>query len=151
MGSEMCIRDRVAHMGREPGITLSRDDASVGLNQWAGELLTTMQGVAQVLDRAHDSSTYSESLERQLACVTDPEETTSARMLQDMRDNNEGFFHFAKRMSHQHYNYFNSMRLSKSQQDVFEQAAEKSIEQQLQIEAENSISFDEYLKRYFAQ
>ncbi|UCB56281.1 MAG: glutamate--cysteine ligase [Thiotrichales bacterium] len=142
---------QVAHMGREPGIRLSRDDHSVALKLWAGELLGAMQGTAQLLDQAHASSAYSKSLASQIECVLDPDRTTSARMLAEMREHHEGFFHFARRMSMQHYRHFNSMQLSSERENQFRRAAEESIALQQQIEANDVIDFDEYLRRYFAQ
>lgn len=142
---------QVAHLGREPDITLSRDNGSVELKQWAGELLDAMHGVAKLLDDAHECDAYSRSLGSQNECVLDPSRTTSARMLNEMRQHKEGFFHFARRMSLQHLDYFNSLRLSNERERHFEQAAKDSIESQHQIEAENTIDFDEFLRRYFAQ
>ena len=142
---------QVAHTGREPGIKLSRNDESQQLKTWAAELLDAMQGVAQLLDHAHARSAYTDSLRSQLACVLDPALTTSARMLQEMRENKEGFFHFARRMSLQHYSYFNSMTLSNQRQREFEQAAEESVAQQMRMEDEDTSSFDEFLSDYFAQ
>ena len=141
----------VAHTGREPDTRLVRDDQAVELNKWAIELLDAMQGVARVLDHVHQCSAYSECLNRQLRCVLDPEKTTSARMLREMREHGEGFFHFARRMSMQHYRYFNSLTLSEERKQQFEQAAIDSITKQEHIESTNSIDFDDFLKRYFAQ
>jgi glutamate--cysteine ligase len=142
---------QVAHFGRKPGITLSHDDGAESLKQWAGELLDAMQGVAQILDQAHECSSYSASLASQMACVVDPETTTSACMLHEMRQNKEGFFHFARRMSLQHYAYFHSLSLSPEKAHLFDQAAADSIKQQHRIEAQDTIDFDEYLRQYFAQ
>ena len=142
---------QVAHTGREPGLRLSCNDESIELKQWAGELLAAMQGVAQLLDDAYDCDNYTESLTRQIDCVLDPAMTTSARMLNEMRENNEGFFHFAKRMSLEHHNYFNTLTLAEDRKHLFEQAANDSIALQLGIEADDTTDFDEYLRRYFAQ
>ncbi len=142
---------QVAHFGRKPGIALSYDGGSIGLQQWAKELLQAMAGVAQVLDQAHDCRSYSRCLHAQVECVLDPRNTTSARMLDEMARYEEGFFHFARRMSLQHYAYFNSLSLSPERQHQFEQAATESIRQQQKIEAENTVDFDEYLRQYFAQ
>jgi len=142
---------QVAHMGREPGISLTRNDEAVELKQWASRLLDAMRGVAQLLDDSHGCKSYAESLARQHECVLDPASTTSARMLNEMREHSEGFFHFARRMSMQHYRYFNSLTLSEDRKQLLEQAAADSIAKQLRIEAGNSIDFDEFLKRYFAQ
>jgi glutamate--cysteine ligase len=142
---------QVAHMGREPDIRLSCNDESIKLKKWASELLTAMQGVAQLLDVAHDSKSYTQSLASQFECVLDPAMTTSARMLEEMRENDEGFFHFARRMSMKHHNYFNTLTLTEERKRMFEQAANDSIAMQLAIEADDTIDFDEFLRCYFAQ
>ena len=142
---------QVAHMGREPGLRLARNDRAVELTQWAKELIVAMQPVAKLLDDAHQCTAYKDSLAIQLECVLDPARTTSARMLNEMREHNEGFFHFARRMSMQHYHYFNSLRLSSERQQLFEWAAAESLAKQRTIEAENSIDFDEFLRRYYVQ
>ena len=142
---------QVAHMGREPGIKLARNDETIELKRWAGELLSAMQGVARLLDASHGGKSYTMSLAAQHACVLDPEKTTSARMLHEMREHDEGFFHFAKRMSMQHYQHFKRLTLCQGRQQLFEAAAGESIARQHRIEAENSIDFDEFLRRYFAQ
>jgi len=142
---------QVAHMGRQTGLKLTRNDEAVELKKWAGDLLTAMRGVAQLLDASHDCNAYEASRTAQYECVLDPGKTTSARMLDEMRKHNEGFFHFARRMSMQHFRYFKSMTLSPERKHLFEKAARDSIAEKQRIEAENSIDFDEFLKRYFAQ
>jgi glutamate--cysteine ligase len=142
---------QVAHTGRKPAIKLSCRDETVELKQWASNLLDAMQGIALLLDVAHDSETYRQSLAEQLESVADPDRTTSARMLNEMRNNGEGFFHFARRMSVKHYDHFKSLTLSEERKQLFSRAANESIEQQRRIEAENAIGFDEFLRRYFAQ
>lgn len=142
---------QVAHFGRKPGIALSRDDGSVALKQWAGELLAAMHGVAAILDQAHACDSYTRSLASQQLCVNDPGTTTSARMLDEMRRNHEGFFHFARRMSLQHYAHFHSLELPAERVELFDRTAAESIEQQRRIEEQDTIDFDEYLEQYFAQ
>lgn len=142
---------QVAHTGREPGIVLSCDNEPVALKQWAEALLSEMQSVARLLDSAHDSKDYSGSLACQYDSVLDPSLTTSARMLSEMRAHDEGFFHFAKRMSMQHYAYFNALQLEGERKMQFDQAARQSIELQQRIEAEDDVDFDVFLSRYFAQ
>ncbi len=70
-------------------------------------------------------------------------------MLAEMRENNEGFFHHAQRMSKHHYHYYKTHALPENKIQFFEDAAKESLEKQYQIEAEDSISFDEFLQNYF--
>jgi glutamate--cysteine ligase len=139
----------VAHNGREPGLDLRRGDEKISLQDWASELCNRMKPVASLLDRANYCENYFSSVKSQIASVFDPDLTPSARMLAEMRENNEGFFHYAQRMSKHHYLYYKTHALSESKIKFFEDAAKESIEKQHQIESEDSISFDEFLQNYF--
>ena len=142
---------QVAHMGRQPGLKLTRDDAAVELKQWAEEALEAMREIAACLDEVNNTRGYSQSINAQYVCVQDPEQTESALILSDMRNNDEGFFHFARRMSLKHHEYFNSIKLDPARKILFEDVARYSIEQQHQIESEDKLSFEEFLNQYFAQ
>jgi glutamate--cysteine ligase len=142
---------QVAHLGRQPGLKLTRNDEAIELKQWAGEVLDTMREIAECLDEVNNTDGYTHSINTQNTCIQDPEKTESALILNDMRKNNEGFFHFARRMSLKHHEYFNSIKLDPARKTLFEDAAIYSIEQQHQIESEDRISFDEFLNQYFAQ
>jgi glutamate--cysteine ligase len=139
----------VAHKGRTPGLDLRRGDEKISLQDWASELCNKMKPVACLLDRAHHCENYFSSVKSQIASVFDPDLTPSARMLSEMRDYNEGFFHHAQRMSKHHYQYYKTHALSEEKIQFFEQAARESLEKQHQIEAADCISFDEYLEKYF--
>ena len=141
----------VAHQGREPGLELNLNATKLSLKDWASDLLTGMQSVSELLDQHKDGRPYQDALERQRDKVMDPELTPSARMLTEMRENNEGFYHFAKRMSESHNQYFSQLKLSQERNQFFEEAALKSIIKQKQIEDSDTLSLDEYLQAYFEQ
>ncbi len=140
-----------AHRGREPGLLLHRDGEAVELRVWAQALCDAIEGVCDVLDRGESDGPYSRALARQCAAVADPQLTPSARMLAEMRDNKESFFAFALRMSQKHKRYFDSQRLSRDREQFFVDWARRSLEQQREMEASDRVSFDEYLRQYFAQ
>ena len=141
----------VAHKGRDPELKLQRDASECSLKDWALELCDVMQGVCDYLDVTHDSDVYSRALREQIEKVKDPDLTPSARMLNAMRENKEGFYYFAKRMSQSHYEYFKGINLSEDKKRFFSEAAEISLKKQKQIEVEDNLSFDDYLKAYFSQ
>jgi glutamate--cysteine ligase len=70
-------------------------------------------------------------------------------MLAEMRENDEGFFHHAQRMSKHHYQYYKTHELSEDKIRFFEDSAKESLEMQHQMEDEDSMSFDEFLQNYF--
>jgi glutamate--cysteine ligase len=62
---------RVARRGREPGLTLSREGRAVPMLEWARELLDSMSGICDVLDRGDATRPYSQALATQSAKVED--------------------------------------------------------------------------------
>ena len=142
---------RTAHCGRDPKLTLIRDGDKIRLRDWARELCEEMQGMCELLDQSVKGGPYCEALRAQQSKVEDPELTPSARMLREMRERGEGFYHFARRMSEKHQHFFLNLPLSEERWRFFTEAAAKSIEDQKAREAADELSFPEYLARYFAQ
>lgn len=141
----------VAHNGRDPSLELNLNAKKYKLKNWAGDLLDGMQSVSELLDQHKDKTPYQDALKRQIEKVKDPELTPSARMLNEMRETKEGFYHFAKRMSENHNQYFTKLNLSEERDKFFSDEAVKSIAKQKQIEDSDNMSFDDYLQAYFEQ
>ncbi|HVO45199.1 MAG TPA: glutamate--cysteine ligase [Steroidobacteraceae bacterium] len=141
----------VARRGREPGLMLWRDGRMVPMQAWAQELLDSMTGICEVLDRGDSTRPYSQALAVQAAKLADVSLTPSARLLAELRETGESFFGLALRMSRQHRAYFldlyppNGERLAE-----FAAQAQESLARQASIEASDKGTFEEYLARYFA-
>src|SRR5208283_3311535 len=142
---------KVARRGREPGLKLNRDGRDFPMSEWARQLLDSMQGLCEMLDHGEPTRPYAAALEQQRAKIDDVERTPSARLLAEMRQSGESFFHLARRMSKMHKDYFldlyppNESRLAE-----FATAAEESLEEQRRIEAADKTDFDTYLAHYLA-
>lgn len=140
-----------ASEGRRPGVTLLRAGQELPLKDWASELCTAMQPLAEILDGANPDRPYSQVLAAQREVVLDPERTPSARVLTEMRDRQEAFYHFAKRQSLAHRAYYQSQPLSPALRQAFMAETEQSWQQQRTLEANDTLTFDEFSQRYFAQ
>jgi glutamate--cysteine ligase len=140
----------VARRGREPGLLLSRDGSSVPLHEWARELLDSMTGLCEILDRGDPARPYAQALAAQAAKVADVNLTPSARLMSGLAGG-ESFFELALRMSAAHKAYFldlyppNEERLKELGEE-----AKESLAARRRIEASDRGTFDEYLARYFA-
>lgn len=140
----------VARHGRDPDLTLWREGRNVPMRAWARELLDSMAGLCEILDRGDPARPYSAALADQAAKVADVSLTPSARLLADLAGG-ESFFELALRMSAAHKAYFlelyppNEERLRE-----FAAQAEESHRAQRAIEAADRGTFAEYLARYFA-
>jgi len=144
-------QNQAAHRGRDPQLQLERGGQMLRLREWGLELLDAMAGVCEALDGESRERPYSASLRRQRAALEDPALTPSARMLTEMRENREGFYHFAQRMSQKHHRYFETSALDPEREAFLSGAAEHSLQRQREIEAADRIGFSEYLEQYFAQ
>jgi glutamate--cysteine ligase len=140
-----------AHQGREPGLELQRNGAKISLREWGLEICDAMLPICEILDNGMPDQPYSKSLRLQKSRLQEPESTPSARMLREMREKGESFFHFAKRMSKQHLHDFKQHTGSDEEQYLLNQEALDSWRRQREIEAADSLSFDKFLERYFAQ
>ncbi len=141
----------VAHHGRDPQLKLSYNASTITLRSWAEDLLDKMQAISEVLDRYKTGEPYAEALKQQLEKVKYPDATPSARMLQEMRETKEGFYHFARRMSQKHNQYFTKLKLDAETMQLFDAEAKQSLIKQKQMEESDNVDLDEYLRAYFAQ
>jgi len=122
----------------------------VPLREWARELLDSMTGICEILDRGDAARPHSHALAAQVAKVEDVALTPSARLMAELAGG-ESFFDLALRMSAAHKAYFlelyppNDERLRE-----FAHEAHESIAAQRAIEASDRGTFEEYLNRYFA-
>ncbi len=140
-----------AHQGRAPQLTLNRDGTAVELKSWALELSGKILMVAEVLDYFHTGKQYQNAVQKQIDAIHDPELTPSAKILSEMRVNNESFHTFSMRYSKQHHEYFKNREITKSLKQYYQHLANQSIESQDKAEQQTQIGFDEYLSRYFSQ
>jgi glutamate--cysteine ligase len=140
----------VARRGRDPALQLWREGRDVSMREWAGELLDSMTGICEMLDHGDPAQPYSQALATQAAKVENVALTPSARLMTELNAG-ESFFELALRMSAAHKAYFldlyppNEERLSE-----FGSEARESLEAQRRIEANDTGTFEDYLKRYFA-
>ena len=139
----------VAHRGREPGLMLHSVHGKQRLRDWASRLLDAIEPVCDLLDVGNPDGVHLATLMVQRAKVEDPDKTPSARMLEEMRREGEGFYAFARRMSCLHKQHFDSHPLCPTRRAFHEEVARRSLREQQRIEADDELPFAEFLQRYF--
>ena len=83
--------------------------------------------------------------------VEDSAMTPSARPLDELASGGSSFFEYAISMARSHSEYFASITpMSALRHDEFQAEAADSVRRQAEIEAGDSISFEEYLANYYA-
>lgn len=141
-----------AMRGRDPALILQRRHAApIALRTWASELLEELQPVCALLDSGCGEDLYAAALLEQQALVADPERTPSARILAALRTTGEDFFSYTKRLSAQHREWFMAAPLAPEREQFFRALAQQSLEQQQQLEAADTLTFEDFLDSYFAQ
>lgn len=141
----------VVERGRDPDLTLLRGaDHPVKLTEWARELLSMCTDVAEQLDRANNTQSYSESVARQSAKVDDPELTPSAQVLAKLSDEQIPFYRFAMNQAQSIKAGFASHPLSETELARMRAQAEASHLQQKQAEDAETIDFEHFLLGYLA-
>jgi glutamate--cysteine ligase len=141
----------VAHRGREPRLLLRHRGVELPMRAWALEILESMLPVCEVLDGIEGGAWFEDAVDEQLNKVRAPELTPSAKMLDEMRDRDEGFYQFAHRLSQQHNRYFKERVLSRERIAELDAKASASREAQQRLEAEPQEPFDLFLEAYQAQ
>ncbi|XSG85555.1 MAG: glutamate--cysteine ligase [Methylohalobius sp. ZOD2] len=140
-----------AQRGRDPALTLSRNGDTIALRQWAESISKEMEPLCQLLDASLPTNFYQTALAQQQARIEDANLTPSARILSELRANEESFAAFALRRSTQHAAHFRDNPLQGERLLRFEHLSRQSLQEQYRVEAEDRMNFDEFLKHYFSQ
>lgn len=149
MGKISANQVAVARNGRKPELRLEAMSGPVPLGSWAREIMDAMYPVCVLLDMNEPARPYTAALYEQRQKIRNPELTPSAKMLSEMNFFGESFFAHAMRKSLIHQQYFLDRPLSSDINDVFKQKAAESLAKQVEIEAADTLSFADYLKKYF--
>ncbi|WP_428353830.1 glutamate--cysteine ligase [Methyloprofundus sp.] len=142
---------KVAHEGRKPDLTLIKDRQSIRLQDWAYEILDGMQEICDILDENEAGNLYNQALTAQRELIDNPELTPSARILARLRTEQLPFARFADQLSQQHAQNFYAQKLNATDTLKFTQLATDSHAKQREIEANDSLSMDDFLEKYFNQ
>lgn len=141
----------VAHAGRKPGLELVKNGETIQLKDWALEILVAMRPVCAILDGDEPEQPYSSALAEQKLAVENPELTPSAKMLEKMSQFKQPFARLALNTSAEHERYFSFNKPDSDTKRQFMEMAEQSLDKQKDIESQEQLPFDEFLKQYFNQ
>lgn len=136
--------------GRRPGLVLQQHGQPRELVEWGIALLETMTSCAAVLDDAHGGTLHLDALEAQRAKLHNPDLTPSARVLRSMSKDHLSFFDFSMKQSALHAEMFRARPLDPAATQTFKTSVDASIQQQSQIEREQTGPFADYVAAYMA-
>jgi len=140
-----------AERGREPGLTLQHGDAQVPLLDAVAQLVDECRPLAQALDAAHGGSLYAAALQSAREVAADAAATPSARVLAAMRtDFQDSYLRFIRARSQHTRRHFLEQSWSAAQQRRFEALAAESVAAQRDIEAGDTMPFEQYRQAYLS-
>ncbi len=139
----------VATRGREPGLSLHARGGQRLLTDWAEDLCRRMRPIGELLDGAGSEQRYADALRVQCQRIASPAQLPSARMLAQMRERRDSFCRYALNLSHEHARMMRARPLPEARDAELAEAARCSHARQAEIEAADSLTFEEYLRRYF--
>lgn len=141
----------VAHQGRKPDLEINKNGQAIPLKTWANEILSALQALSKILDEHNSDKPYSKALKKQINLVENSDLTPSARIIQAMQKHQLSFGHLGMSQSEQHRLHFKQKKLDPKITKKFATMSYISQQKQKKIEADDHLSFDDFLAQYFAQ
>ena len=145
-------RRRVIVQGRDPELTLLRDDSEVPLNELANQLLTDILVTAQLIDSSgqSDDGLHAKSVEIQTNKIADLGLTPAGKLM-SLVESGEEFVPLMLELAKQH----KAVTCAEcTDNDFFRslpEQAKESIRKQHAIEESDTINFDQFLREYHQQ
>ncbi len=143
-------RETAVMRGRDPSTRLFLGGKERSFRQQALELLDGVAEVATMIDQ-HGTGGHLEGVEIEREKINHPEETPSARIIDEMSGNNEAYFEFAMRKAREHEDFFMSHQLDSGVEQMLTREAEHSRQQTAAMEESDNVPFDRFLSEYFSQ
>ncbi len=142
----------VVNRGREPELMLEHPElGKISLESWAKSLMDAMQPVASLLDSAYENDTHNAALSTQRETITDLDRTPSAQILSTLAHGDTPFSENALSIALENDKKLRENALSEERMATYAAIAEESTNEQAEIEANSTESFDEFLKAYYKQ
>ncbi len=141
-------KSRVVERGRLPGLNLIVHNREQGLRSLAHELFDDMATFANMLDSANETKIYSQSMKELEERIDHPELTPSAQVLEAVHTHGS-FIEFGQAMSAHHHELWIDQSITSNTHKSLKDSIAPSLLTQIEIEGQDKISFEDYLKQYY--
>jgi glutamate--cysteine ligase len=142
---------RTAAFGREPGLKLERDGTEVELGRWGAEIVADCAPIAAMLDGVHNTSDYGDAIRAAQALLQNPDMLPSARVLAALaREHENSFAAFTLAQSEQAKAKLLKLPYAGQLQARLEAVTRQSVQAQQQVEAGDSMPFEQYRQQYIS-
>lgn len=137
----------IIERGRDPELILSHCGEPGTVSERATDLLNSIESCAALLDSAYGSEHYQTALEKQRGKISDSNLTPSGLMMQQVIEGAE-FIDIVQQQARQQAMDALEKGLNKSIEQTMRTQAMASIQEQLERERSDTISFEEFLADY---
>ena len=141
----------VAHFGRRPGLQLRSRGSNIALQQWCSEIFEGLQMIAVQMDLLGNHRHYAQAIDCFKSSALDVDNTLSAQLLAAMRADHLSYCEFVTALEQKYCQSYANEKLDPQVTSDFDREAEKSIQQQHELEQAPQADFDTFLQQYFAQ
>lgn len=139
--------ERVVNEGRLEGLHILNNGSEQSLQKWMLSHLSAMQPLAALLDAHHGGNDYRAAVALMQGKAGNSESTISAQVNADSQRLGS-LWQLGFTLAHQHRDYLLQQTLSPATQAKYEVLAEKSILQQLELEASETEDFMDFIQQY---
>ncbi len=140
----------VSKQGRMPNLKLIKNKEKISLNRWANDLLDDLFSIKEFIDDT--SHNYSKSLDSMRERINNSELTPSSMILEQIHSRNISYSDLGMEIAANNKNYFLERDISgNSNWNTLDSEAKKSILRQMEMENNDSQTFQEYIHSYFSE
>ncbi len=134
--------------GREPDCMLLRHDKPIALKQWVSDIFDELENIAKLLDAETHEKAYHDTVLFYRNQLSGSDVLVSAKFLSELQGNGS-YLDYAVKLAREHKNYFKQRPLNAEKHKLFVNMAKESIAKQKVIEESDTISYEEYVRRYY--
>ncbi len=140
--------ESVIYRGRDTDQLMFEQGETHSIKDLGLNLLSMMEPIAELLDNG-GGNTYQTALSHAQRLMEYPAETPSARILQTLHDKQQPFFPWAMEKAQEHKAALSQHRYQQINAQQLTKIAQESLVKQQAIEANDTLSFDDFLADYF--
>jgi glutamate--cysteine ligase len=140
-----------AERGREPGLELEKGLGTMSLTAWGLEIVQQLKPIAAQLDAEFATDNYSRAVLDAEHALQHPDTTPSARVLKAVQEEFDGsFVAFVRAQSIKTRQAMLDLPMTEADAASWAAQSAKSVQDQADIEAADTMPFDIYLQEYLS-
>jgi len=141
--------DDVVIRGRDPELLLNDLEQKKSIPQWGGELFSEMKLVAELLDKAHETTKYSKALALEEEKLNSSHLTPSAQILDLVVTQEQSLTEYSLNLATSYREQLLNSDYQYYDLEYFANNTALSHQQQQDIEVNDTQGFDCFIKQYF--